>query len=82
MLVGTKARGSRQDIRLALSSAKVHKGLLYFKHSPLKCSQDLSLRNAVDRPLTPPIHVLILPSKLPLDFRLHFRDLDEEYMAS
>ena len=30
MLVGRKARGSRQDIRLALSSAKVHKGLLYF----------------------------------------------------
>jgi hypothetical protein len=29
----------------------------------------------------PPIHVLILPSKLPLDFRLHFRDLDEEYMV-
>ncbi|KAH9176448.1 hypothetical protein EDB89DRAFT_1941539 [Lactarius sanguifluus] len=63
VLVGVKARGSRQDIRLALSSAK-----------------DLSMRNKVDRPFTPPIHVLILPSKLPLDFRLHFRDLDEEYM--
>ncbi|KAH9040635.1 hypothetical protein EDB85DRAFT_1924378 [Lactarius pseudohatsudake] len=63
VLVGAKARGSRQDIRLALSSAK-----------------DLSMRNKVDRPFTPPIHVLILPSKLPLDFRLHFRDLDEEYM--
>lgn len=63
VLVGTKARGSRQDIRLALSSA-----------------MDLSLRNAVDRPFTPPIHVLILPSKFPLDFRSHFRDLDEEYM--
>ncbi|KAH8990623.1 hypothetical protein EDB92DRAFT_1864927 [Lactarius akahatsu] len=63
VLVGAKARGSRQDIHLALSSAK-----------------DLSMRNKVDRPFTPPIHVLILPSKLPLDFRLHFRDLDEEYM--
>ncbi|KAH9061391.1 hypothetical protein EDB87DRAFT_1611575 [Lactarius vividus] len=63
VLVGAKARGSRQDIRLALSSAK-----------------DLSMRNAADRPFTPPVHVLILPSKLPLDFRLHFRDLDEEYM--
>jgi hypothetical protein len=63
VLVGAKARGSRQDIRLALSSAK-----------------DLSLRNTVDRPFMPPVHVLILPSKLPSDFRLHFRDLDEEYV--
>lgn len=63
VLVGTKARGSRQDIRLALSSAK-----------------HLSLRNTVNRPFTPPTHVLILPSRLPLDLRLHFRDLDEEYM--
>jgi hypothetical protein len=82
VLVGAKARGSRQDIRLALSSAKVHKVLLYFWHSPLKCSQDLSLRNTVDRPFMPPVHVLILPSKLPSDFRLHFRDLDEEYVVS
>jgi hypothetical protein len=34
--------------------------------------------NAAGRPFTPPIHVLILPSKIPLDLRLHFRDLDEE----
>jgi hypothetical protein len=56
-------------------------GLLYYKSTSLNRSQDISLRNAVDRPFAPPIHVLILPSKLPLDFRLHFRDLDEEYMV-
>jgi hypothetical protein len=29
----------------------------------------------------PPIHILVLPSKIPLDLRLHFRDLDEELMV-
>ena len=29
----------------------------------------------------PPIHTLILPSKIPLDLRLHFRDLDEELVV-
>ena len=81
MLVGRKARGLRQGIRLALSSAKVHTSFFIYYFTRRNHSQDISLRNAVDRPFTPPIHVLILPSKLPLDFRLHFRDLDEEYMV-
>jgi len=29
----------------------------------------------------PPIHVLILPSKIPLDLRQHFRDLDDEHVV-
>jgi hypothetical protein len=37
--------------------------------------------NAASRPFEPPIHVLILPSKIPLDLRLHFRDLDEERLV-
>ena len=37
--------------------------------------------NAASRPFTPPIHVLILPSKIPLDLRLHFRDLYEEHVV-
>ncbi|KAH9986530.1 hypothetical protein BJV74DRAFT_844539 [Russula compacta] len=61
VIVGTKARKARRDIRLALSIAR-----------------DLSSRIAASRPFTPPIHVLVLPSKIPLDLRLHFRDLDEE----
>ncbi|KAN0105279.1 hypothetical protein V8E52_011193 [Russula decolorans] len=61
VIVGTKARKARRDIRLALSTAR-----------------ELSSLNAVRRPFTPPIHVLILPSRIPLDLRLHFRDLEEE----
>ncbi|KAI0297169.1 hypothetical protein BC826DRAFT_1090943 [Russula brevipes] len=63
VVVGTKARRARRNIRLALSVAR-----------------DLSSRIAASRPFTPPIHVLILPSKIPIDLRLHFRDLDEERM--
>src|SRR5205807_1726242 len=40
--------------------------------------QDVSSRLAARRPFAPPIHTLVLPSKIPLDLRLHFRDLDEE----
>ena len=40
--------------------------------------QDVSSRLAASRPFTPPIHALVLPSKIPLDLRLHFRDLDQE----
>ena len=29
----------------------------------------------------PPIHTLVLPSKIPLDLRLHFRDLDAEFVV-
>ncbi|KAI0305774.1 hypothetical protein B0F90DRAFT_1948159 [Multifurca ochricompacta] len=79
VLVGTAARSSRQDIRLALFTARVRR-LFYYTYNPFTYLQDLSSRNAARRPFTPPVHVLILPSKLPLDFRLHFRDLDEEYM--
>jgi hypothetical protein len=56
-------------------------GLLFHPYCVLKEPQDLSSLNAARRPFTPPIHVLILPSKIPLDLRLHFRDLDEERMV-
>jgi hypothetical protein len=54
---------------------------LNYLYELLKFPQDLSSRNAADRPFKPPIHVLILPSKLPLDLRLHFRDVDEEHVV-
>ncbi|KAI0266864.1 hypothetical protein BC834DRAFT_873918 [Gloeopeniophorella convolvens] len=63
VLVGTKARASRQDIALAVFLAK-----------------ELASRNAAQRPFAPPVHVIILPSQLPSDLRLHFRDLDEEHV--
>jgi hypothetical protein len=43
--------------------------------------QDLSSQLAASRPFTPPIHTLVLPSKIPLDLRLHFRDLDEQFVV-
>jgi len=40
-------------------------------------AMQLSDRIARSRPYAPTIHVLILPTQLPLDFRLHFRDVNE-----
>ncbi|KZT27958.1 hypothetical protein NEOLEDRAFT_1129845 [Neolentinus lepideus HHB14362 ss-1] len=63
VLVGSEARGKRDDIKLALSAATA-----------------MSSRTAASRPFTPAVHVVVLPSQLPLDLRLSFRDLDEEYL--
>ncbi|KAG7446222.1 uncharacterized protein BT62DRAFT_104514 [Guyanagaster necrorhizus] len=43
----------------------------------ISVAQSLAKRVADDRPYLPTVHVLILPSQIPLDLRLHFRDLDE-----
>ena len=81
VVVGTKARSSKRDIRLALSAAMVCRLYLLPVRTNYAILQDLSSRNAADRPFKPPIHVLVLPSKLPLDLRLHFRDIDEEHIV-
>ncbi|PCH43910.1 hypothetical protein WOLCODRAFT_138664 [Wolfiporia cocos MD-104 SS10] len=60
VLIGSEARGKRNDIRLALSVAT-----------------RMSELTASSRPFAPTVHVLILPSQIPTDLRLHFRDLDE-----
>ncbi|KAL6308234.1 hypothetical protein BKA93DRAFT_766050 [Sparassis latifolia] len=60
VLVGSEARGKRQDIRLALSTA-----------------QAMSTKIASSRPFAPTVHVIILPTQIPTDLRLNFRDLDE-----
>jgi hypothetical protein len=77
VIVGTNARKARRDIRLALSTGRVRANFTIF-HSVLRELQVLLSQNAASRPFTPPIHVLILPSKIPLDLRLHFRGFDEE----
>jgi len=42
-------------------------------------AEKISKAVAADRPFEPPVHVLILPSKLPVDLRTaHFRYLDQE----
>lgn len=43
----------------------------------LRVALELSARVAPTRPYAPTAHVLILPSQLPHDLRLNFRDLDE-----
>lgn len=43
----------------------------------MSIAQRLSNLVAPSRPFIPTVHVLILPSRLPLDLRLHFRGLDE-----
>ncbi|KAI0093192.1 hypothetical protein BDY19DRAFT_922571 [Irpex rosettiformis] len=63
VVVGSDARGHREDIRLALSAA-----------------DELSAIAAPSRPFTPPVHVLVLPSQIPIDLRLTFRDLDETFL--
>jgi len=44
--------------------------------------QKLSARVATSRPYAPTIHVVVLPSRLPSDLRLNFRDLDEVGVVS
>ncbi|TFK73967.1 hypothetical protein BDN72DRAFT_875452 [Pluteus cervinus] len=43
----------------------------------LSVATELSKTVAPARPFVPPVHVIVLPSQLPLDLRLCFRDLDE-----
>jgi hypothetical protein len=42
----------------------------------------LATRVAESRPYKPTIHVLVLPTQLPSDLRLNFRDLDEGEIVS
>jgi len=43
----------------------------------LKVAQEVSAYNAPHRPFDPIVHVLVLPSRIPLDLRLAFRGFDE-----
>ena len=83
VLVGATARGDRINIKVALSAAKVRRfsdemGAL----SPSRFFQRFSETSAFSRPFAPPVHVLVLPSKLPLDLRLNLRGLDDSEVVS
>ncbi|KAI0685205.1 hypothetical protein BC835DRAFT_1385556 [Cytidiella melzeri] len=43
----------------------------------LSVADELSVTAAPSRPFAPPVHVLVLPSRIPIDLRLACRDLDE-----
>lgn len=44
-------------------------------------AQDAADRLASARPYTPTVHALILPSQLPIDLRIQFRDLEEVFFV-
>ncbi|KAJ7901960.1 hypothetical protein B0H14DRAFT_2669273 [Mycena olivaceomarginata] len=61
----TAPHGSRRDIRLALAAAMPRMPRTVL---------------ASARPYTPTVHALILPSQLPIDLRVQFRDLEEVFL--
>ena len=50
--------------------------------SPSRFFQRFSETSASSRLFAPPVHVLVLPSKLPLDLRLNLRGLDDSEVVS
>ncbi|KAJ3532677.1 hypothetical protein NM688_g7390 [Phlebia brevispora] len=46
----------------------------------LDVASKMSTKLAPTRPYAPTVHVLVLPSRLPIDLRLAFRDMDESYL--
>lgn len=84
VLVGKNARGHRKTIRWAVELSKVtHTPPLLFLVQTNKFIffQKLSSETASERPYAPTVHVLILPSQLPIDLRLGIRDLDEAWVV-
>ena len=55
--------------------------LLYSPHLTVAFVQKLAKRAASERPYKPTVHVLVLPSQLPLDLRLSVRCLDENFLV-
>ncbi|KAJ7780539.1 hypothetical protein DFH07DRAFT_433564 [Mycena maculata] len=47
----------------------------------LSVSRDVATRLGSARPYTPTVHALILPSQIPIDIRIQFRDLEEVFLA-
>jgi hypothetical protein len=82
IIVGSNARGRRKDIRLAINVALVGQTVILDLVGCSHILQELSTRVAPSRPYAPTVHVLILPSQLPRDLRLNFRDLDESAIVS
>lgn len=82
VLVCEDARSDRKAIKLALDSAMVS-WLLFASIVVSRSihSQRLSKEVASKRPYAPPVHVVILPSQIPLDLLLNIRDFDEAWLV-
>jgi hypothetical protein len=80
--VGSAARGDRTGIKLALNTAKV--GVFFPREDfqELTYSQRISELTSSTRPFPPTVHVLVLPSRLPLDLSLNLRELDDTEVVS
>ncbi|KAK7005621.1 hypothetical protein R3P38DRAFT_3038596 [Favolaschia claudopus] len=48
----------------------------------ISVAEDAATRLASSRPYTPTVHALILPSQLPMDLRVQFRDLEEVFLSN
>lgn len=82
VLVGPEARGQRKEIRLALDAATVRTSCSLQKSICKQHSfQKMANKLAPTLPYAPTVHALVLPSQLPIDLRLAFRDLDESYLV-
>jgi hypothetical protein len=80
IVVGRDARSQKRDITFAISVASVY--FIYFlMPHVLKLGQELSTRIAPERPFTPTVHVLVLPTQLPQDLRINLRGLDEQLLV-
>lgn len=78
ILVGAKARHQRREIYIALQVAEVGPvGLITDRIENILYFQSLSKHTASDRPFEPPVHVLIFPSRIPLDLSAAIRGFDE-----
>jgi hypothetical protein len=83
VLVAKDARAKRPEIQLAISVASVCQPSHLSSFVTINVSwQRLSTHVAESRPYRPTVHVLVLPSQLPLEFRLNFRDIDEALLVS
>ena len=55
----------------------------FFNPQPAACSPSIvfTSETASSRPFHPTIHVLVLPSQIPIDLKLGIRDLDEAWLV-
>ena len=84
VLVCEHAQGNWQAIRIALDTAMVNESIFTLVYQIISLNiylQKLSKEVAPLRPYTPTVHVLILPSQIPVDLLLSIRDFDEAWLV-
>ncbi len=84
VLVGARLRGRRKEIRLALEFAKVGRSIIGLYHGVLLlCPIQANINTRCEtKPFQPPVHVLIFPSRIPVELRATLRGLEEQALVS